>query len=848
MSPPTTISAAPGKDRFLKINPQSPLRSTGPLPARQAAEPIRPADGYGGPVPTVTSAPAFQPNSQVAPSQGLVSTVSQTLGKLTGLGSSLVDWLSGRTSQLEKAQKVADGVLALDTAMQALSDPQLQAKTGEFRARLQQGATLDDLQVEAYAVARETARRATGLTANDKQVLGAALAHQGCIVEMKTGEGKTLMEVMPAYLHALGGDGVHIITANDYLAGRDRATLGPVFQRLGLSTGAVSRELSPQQRKAANQADVVYGTASEFGFQYLEDHLTQDPNGRVSRDLSKVFALVDEADKVLLDEANTPMVISSNLPEDPKPARVMAAVVKHLKEGVDFRSDKKNRQAWLTEEGLDRVEKILGIGDLYSAKNEELVSYLQSAVQARALFQPGVQYLNTGREVVLIDEFTGRPKPGHRFAEGLHQAIEAAEGLVPGDGMLTMASITYPNCLRMYGKLAGMTGTGLSSRAEFHQVYGLDVQAVPTHKPVARQDLPDLMFNTGKERDQALADQVARLHKTGRPVLLGTRSIERSEDLSRMLQERGIPHQVLNAKNLPAEADIIAQAGHLGAVTVATNMAGRGTDIKLGADANQKAQVLALGGLAVLGSERHEARRIDEQLAGRAGRQGDPGSSQFFLSKEDELFRLHLDPKAKLEPEEMVRRAQQHADDKSLEMREYSLKYDGVVNKQRGLVYAARDAALDGVELRDELPEWIDKAVKRYESRMNDVEPSKRNQEANYLLGNPQPPVEASTKRGWLKTELEKAVAEQSGKMGPVLPQMLSAVYLRALDREWMEQISTLDDLREGNRWEAGQEENPLQMYEKKAHEAFESMLDGVAARTLHGLLSARPMAPAPPQ
>ena len=832
----------------MKINPQSGMRlAAAPLPAKQAAAPLAPADGYGGTVPTVTSAPAFQATSAETPTRGLVSTVSRTLSQLTGLGTSLMDWLSGRTSKLEKARQTAESVLALGTSMQAFSDDQLKARTQEFKDRLKAGASLEDIQVEAYAVARETARRATGLTANDKQVLGAALAHQGCIVEMKTGEGKTLMEVMPAYLHALGGNGVHIITANDYLAQRDRDMLEPVFTRLGLSSSVVSRALPENQRKAANQCDIVYGTASEFGFQYLTDHLTQDPNQRVSRDLSKVFALVDEADKVLLDEANTPLVISSNLPDDPKPARVMATVVKHLKEGVDFRSDKKTRQAWLTEEGLDRVEKILGMGDLYSAKNEELVSYLHSAVQARALFQPGVHYLNTGQEVVLIDEFTGRPKPGHRFSEGLHQAIEAAEGLTPGDGMLTMASITYPNCLRMYGKLAGMTGTGLSSRQEFGQVYGLDVQSVPTHRPTIRENLPDLMFNTSKERDQALADQVAKLHKTGRPVLLGTRSIERSEDFSRMLSQRGVPHQVLNAKNIPAEADIIAKAGHLGAVTVATNMAGRGTDIKLGADANQKAQVVALGGLAVLGSERHEARRIDEQLAGRAGRQGDPGSSQFYLSKEDELFRLHLDPEAKLEPEEMVRRAQQHADDKRLEIREYTLKYDAVVNKQRGLVYAARDLALDGAELKDELPEWISKAVERYESRMNDVEPSKRNQEANYLLGNPQPPVEASTQKGWLKAELEKAVAEQSSKMGPVLPQILTAVYVRALDREWMEQLSTLDDLREGNRWEAGQEENPLQMYEKKAHEAFESMLDGVAARTLHGLLSARPMAPPPP-
>ncbi len=799
-------------------------------------------------MPTVTSAPAFTQSAPAASSHGLLNAVSRTLGKLTGLGTSLVEWLSGRTSQMEEAHKTTQSVLALADTMKGLNDAQLGAKTAEFRQRLKAGASLDDLQVEAYAVAREAARRAIGLEANDKQILGAALAHQGCIVEMKTGEGKTLMEVMPAYLHALGGDGVHIITANDYLARRDRDTLGPVFEKLGLSSSVVSRGLDDPTRKAANQCDVVYGTASEFGFQYLTDHLTQDPNGRVSRDLSKVYALVDEADKVLLDEANTPLVISANLPDDPKPARVMAAVVKHLKEGVDFQSDKKTRQAWLTEEGQDRVEKILGMGDLYTAQNEKYVPYLHAAVQARALFEPGVHYLNTGKEIVLIDEFTGRPKPGHRFSEGLHQAIEAAEGLVPGDGMLTMASITYPNCLRMYGKLAGMTGTGQSSRAEFEKVYGLSVQSVPTNKPVIRQDLPDLMFNTAKERDQALADHIARLHATGRPILLGTRSIERSEELSALLSALKIPHNVLNAKNIPAEADIISKAGYKGAVTVATNMAGRGTDIKLGKDANEKAEVLALGGLAVLGSERHEARRIDEQLAGRAGRQGDPGSSQFFLSKEDDLFRINLEPNSKLQPEEMVSLAQQKADERSLDMREFGLKYDAVVNKQRALVYEARDAALDGADLPAELPEWIEKTARRYEDRMNDVDPAKRNEEANYLLGYPQPPVQASTQRGWLKGELEKAVAEQSQRMGPqVLPQVLSSVYLRALDREWMEQISSLDDLREGNQWEAGGEENPLQNYEKKAHQAFVSMLDGIAARSLHGLLSARPMAPAPP-
>jgi preprotein translocase subunit SecA len=814
-----------------------------------------------------SAAPSLARPVQSLAQSGASTAVSASVGwlaKFSGLAGALRDWVTGRTSRLEQAQQVVSQVLALESTLAQCSDAQLRSHSDDFRARLAAGASLDDIQVEAYAVAREAARRATGLMANDKQLLGAAFAHQGCIVEMKTGEGKTLMEAMPAYLHALTGQGVHIITANDYLAQRDRVTMNPIFERLGLTTSVVSRDLDESQRKAANQADITYGTASEFGFQYLTDHLTTDPNLRVSRDLSKVFALVDEADKVLLDEANTPLIISQNLAEDPKPTQVMAAVVKHLKAGADFQSDLKTRQAWLTEPGLERVEKILGVGDLYRPQNEELVAYLHTAVQARALYQNGIHYLKMGQEIVLIDEFTGRPKPGHRFAEGLHQAIEAAEGLVPGDAMLTMASITYPNCLRMYGKLAGMTGTGQSSEAEFQQVYGLNVQAVSTHRPVVRKDLDDVMFASARQRDTALADHVAQLHHQGRPVLLGTRSIERSEDFSRMLQERGIPHQVLNAKNLEAEADIIAQAGRLGAVTVATNMAGRGTDIKLGGDpallggspeaqqqcANEKTQVIALGGLAVLGSERHEARRIDEQLAGRAGRQGDPGSSQFWLSREDELFQLHIDKEAlhKLDPAQLVRQAQLHADDKNLEMREYTLKHDRVVNKQRSLVYEARDAVLDGAEVKENLPDFVARICDSFDIRSSEVDPARIQQDANYLLGNPDPPVVVPNKArsAWLKQALKQELAAQSERMGEALPGILSAVYLRSLDREWMEQISELDRLREGNVWEASQEENPLQHYEKKAHEAFDEMLDRVAARTVHGLLAARPMQPTP--
>jgi len=724
----------------------------------------------------------------------------------------IVSWLTGDTARQQSAHQVAAGVLALDSTVQGLTDAQLAGKTAELRARLVQGASLDDLQVEAFAVAREAARRVTGLTANDKQVLGAAYAHAGGIVEMKTGEGKTLMEVMPAYLHALTGGGVHIMTANDYLAGRDRETLAPVFEKLGLTTAVVNRQLAPAARKLANAADVTYGTAAEFGFQYLNDHLTQDPNARVTRDLSKVFALVDEADKVMLDEATTPLVISAPVGEDPAPVQTMAAVARQLVEGKDFEKDLKTRQAWLTESGLTRVEKMLGVGELYTAENQDLLPYLQSAVQARALFVEGRDYLRQGSEVVLIDEFTGRPKPGHRFSEGLHQAIEAQEGLRPGDGAINLASVNLPSFLKKYGKLSGMTGTG---SPEFSAIYGLDVQAVPTHRPVARQALPDRMFADGATRDQALADHVAELHRSGRPVLLGTRSIERSEELSALLELRGIPHNVLNARNLTAEAAIVEKAGKLGAVTVATNMAGRGTDIKLGGgDANERAHVVALGGLAVLGSERHEARRIDEQLAGRAGRQGDPGTSQFFLSRDDELFKLHGD-KAFTEPAAMVVDAQRRSEDRGLEGRTAMLKFEQEVNRQRDAVYGARDAALDGEDLTATLEDFI--------ARLSREEMTPE-------------------RRAYLGDDVATAVAAQKARMGEAFGGVLRAVYVRSLDSEWVEQMAELDRLREGNRWEGYQEEEPVRDYERKAHEAYDKMILSVAARTVHGLLSAKPL------
>lgn len=827
--------------------PQSQSRN-----ARGVASPGQTPDGYAG---SAISAPGVFPvaappgpsgKPTVLAQQGARSALAASglgwLDRVKGLGLQLVNWVTGASSRAADAQRVVEGVLALEKSISPLSDAQIKAKTQEFRTRLAQGASLEDIQVEAYAVAREAAARTLGLKANDKQILGAAFAHQGSIVEMKTGEGKTLMALMPAYLHALQGQGVHIITANEYLAQRDCSNMGRAFEALGMTTAVASRQQPLEQQRAAHHSDVVYSTAAEIGFQYLTDHLAMDPAQRVCRDLSQVFALVDEADKVLLDEANTPLILSSNLPENPKPIQTMAAVVRHLREDIDFQKDEKTRQAWLTEAGLERVEKILGLGDLYSTRNEALVPYLHAAVQAQALYQSGVHYLKQDEQIVLVDEFTGRPKPGHRFSEGLHQAIEAKEGLRPGDSMLTLASITYPNLLQLYGKLSGMTGTGLSAENEFAQIYGLPVNAVPTHQPVKRQDLPDLIFDTAAQRDQALADQVADLHKSGRPVLIGSRSIERSEQISAMLQERGIPHQVLNAKNLPREAEIIAQAGRKGAVTVATNMAGRGTDIKLGGDppdAAERSEVVSLGGLAVVGSERHEARRIDEQLAGRGGRQGDPGTSQFFLSREDDLFRIHLD---KPGPDE-VARAQQRAEDKNLEHRNWSQKFDHLANLQRGLVYARRDALLDGAKAEAELPELCSRVCQAFEVRSQDWEPGRMAQEMTELFG-ADLEVPAKGRGKWLQTQLDKALSEQKARMGEAFEMVLKSVLVSSMDREWMEHLEDLEQAREGNRWEGSQEEHPVRLYEKKAHEAFQAMDERVALRTLRGILSARPIPP----
>ncbi|GMU53043.1 MAG: protein translocase subunit SecA 1 [Candidatus Xenobia bacterium] len=763
---------------------------------------------------------------------------------LTSFGSAIKREVSGEARAERQARSLVAAVQAQD-----LTKADLKALTAGFKARLAAGESLEELQVEAYAAAREAARRVTGMTAFDEQVLGAVYAHQGSIVDMKTGEGKTLMGVLPTYLHALTGKGVHVVTANQYLAQRDRDQLAPIFAELGLTAGVIVPDQEKEARRAANQADITYGTASEFGFQYLTDNLAITSEERVGRDLSGVFALVDEADSLLLDEARTPLIIADRIPQDNRVAKVMAEVVRHLKPGQDIGTEPARKLAWLTEAGSEKAGKLLGIANLYEPQNESLVSALHSAVTARALYQRNTHYVVQQGEVVLVDEFTGRLKPGHRFAEGLHQAIEAAEGLEIGPEQKTMAGITYPNYFRLYSKVSGMTGTGASAAQEFREVFGLPVRLVPTHKPRIRVDHQDQLYATSAQRDAALAAEVKRLHQTGQPVLIGSRSIERSQELSQILTELGIPHQVLNALNAEREAGIIAEAGKKGAVTIATNMAGRGVDIKLGPGVRE------LGGLAVLLSERHEARRIDEQFIGRSGRQGDPGRSQCFLSLQDDLFRLHGEklpevgssPLTGLKVQAAVAAAQARAEGRDLESRQHLLKYDGVVNLQRQAVYAERDAVIAGAEV--DLEKMVERVSQDAEQRHFGtglaVNQPQLQKELSYLLGGK--PVAAPSfengpaLKGWLRGQLQTALAAQQAALPPgVLGNVVRSAYLEALDQEWATQQTSLEQLRDGAWMQAYGEKEPLREYERGAHELYGGMLDRVAARVMHSSLSLR--------
>ncbi|MDU5736928.1 MAG: preprotein translocase subunit SecA, partial [Veillonella sp.] len=600
-----------------------------------------------------------------------------------------------------------------------LSDANLVAKTDEFKRRLQKGETLDDILPEAFAVVREAAKRVLGMRHFDVQLIGGICLHRGNIAEMRTGEGKTLVATLPVYLNALTGNGVHVVTVNDYLATRDSEQMGRLYNFLGLSTGLIVANLDFNQRKEAYACDITYGTNNEFGFDYLRDNMVSDVSQMVQRPLN--YAIVDEVDSILIDEARTPLIISGPGQRSTDNYYKLAKIVPHLVKDEDYTIDEKQKTIAPTDSGIAKVEKMLGVENLYDSENIELNHLLGASLRAYAMMHRDTDYVVKDGEVVIVDEFTGRLMFGRRYSDGLHQAIEAKEGLKVERESQTLASVTFQNYFRMYKKLAGMTGTAKTEEKEFIDIYGLEVLPIPPNKPLARIDLPDQIFKTKAAKYRAVVRNAVERHQTGQPILIGTTSITQSEELSDMLLRAGVPHKVLNAKHHEKEAEIVADAGQMGMVTIATNMAGRGTDITLGEG------VPELGGLAILGTERHESRRIDNQLRGRAGRQGDPGSSQFFLSLEDDLMRIFgadnitgIMDKLGMEEDEpiehslitkSIERAQKKVEDHNYNIRKYVLEYDDVMNQQREVLYEQRRRILRNESLRDTINEMIDKLV-----------------------------------------------------------------------------------------------------------------------------------------
>jgi preprotein translocase subunit SecA len=803
---------------------------------------------------------------------------------------------------LAKLQKTVDQINELESTWQALSDEQLQAKTDELRARYQQGESLEQLLPEAFATVRETAVRTLGLRHYDVQLIGGMVLHQGKIAEMRTGEGKTLMATLPVYLNALTGQGVHVITVNDYLAQRDADWMMPVYRFLGLSVGVAVADMSFEQKKQAYQADVTYGTNNEFGFDYLRDNMAFALEQKVQRQL--YFAIIDEVDSILIDEARTPLIISGAMEGSSELYRKIDVIIPHLirqqeENGPgDYALDEKQRQVYLTEEGQQRVEELLvqqGLlaeGDsLYQAGNLNLMHHITAALKAHTLFQKDVDYIVKNNEIVIIDEHTGRSMPGRRWSEGLHQAVEAKEGVPIQKENQTLASITFQNYFRLYDKLAGMTGTADTEAYEFQQIYGLEVVVIPTNKPMVRDDQADLVYLTQEDKFAAIIEDIKTCRDRAQPVLVGTASIEASEFLSHLLNKEKIQHQVLNAKFHAKEADIVAEAGRPGMVTIATNMAGRGTDIVLGGNlsrelaevtdpqAREKAeqdwrqrheQVLAAGGLRIIGSERHESRRIDNQLRGRAGRQGDPGSSRFYLSLKDNLMRIFASERVGaimqrlgMKPGESIEHpwitkaienAQRKVEGRNFDIRKQLLEFDDVANDQRQVIYGQRARIMETENVSDMIDNMREDVVDHFVNQF--VPPNSMPEQWDIAgLGNQlvnefgvHLPIEQ-----WLAEEatlgeedihqrVQAAVAERiaakKAQLGDeVLHQLEQSILLQALDSHWREHLAAMDFLRQGIHLRGYAQKDPKQEYKREAFALFTDMLTTLQADVI-GTLS----------
>jgi preprotein translocase subunit SecA len=758
---------------------------------------------------------------------------------------------------LKRLQPLVAQINELEGQMRALSDADLGAQTARFRERLDNGEPLDDLLPEAFATVREASQRVLSMRHFDVQLIGGIILHNGAIAEMKTGEGKTLVATLPCYLNALSGKGAHVITVNDYLARRDTEWMGQVYRFLGMQVGTILHGLNDQERKAAYGADITYGTNNEFGFDYLRDNMKFDVDSLVQRDLH--FAVVDEVDSILIDEARTPLIISGPAEKSTHLYYQVNGIIPRLKKERDFTLDEKARSVTLTEEGVAAAESLLDVDNLYDPSNIDMLHHVNQGLKAHALFKRDVDYIVKNGEVIIVDEFTGRLMPGRRYSEGLHQALEAKENVKIENENQTLATITFQNYFRMYDKLAGMTGTADTEAAEFKKIYDLDVTVVPTNLPMVRQDFPDVIYKTRREKYEAVIEEIRELHKAGQPVLVGTINIDVSEQLSKQLKKRGVPHTVLNAKHHESEAEIVAEAGQPGAVTISTNMAGRGTDIKLGEGVQE------VGGLHILGTERHESRRIDNQLRGRSGRQGDPGSSRFYMALEDDLLRIFGGERItsimeKLgmqegEPIEhnLISRAIENAQSKveghNFEIRKQLLEYDDVMNQQREVIYKQRRDLLTGIDIRDTIEDILMDAAEGQAGQFADerAHAAEWDWEAlsNSLFGQfglkidtpDEDTLDGLTAEGLAELIYEvchQAYLEKAAAIGDEEFRKIERyIMLQTVDTLWKDHLLSMDHLKEGIGMRAYAQQNPLLVYKKEGFDMFQDLMERIKEETL---------------
>ncbi len=761
--------------------------------------------------------------------------------------------------ELKKFKPVVEQVNALEESIQAMSDAQLKGQTARFKERLEKGESLDDILPETFATVREASVRTLQMRHFDSQIIGGIVLHQGKIAEMKTGEGKTLVSTLPVYLNALSGKGAHVITVNDYLASRDAEWMGQIYSFLGLSVGSIIHGLDDDERKQAYGSDITYGTNNEFGFDYLRENMKFYKESLVQGELN--FAIVDEVDSILIDEARTPLIISGPAEKSTSLYYQVNSIIPSLVREVDFTIDEKAKAVVLTEEGVAKTEKKLAVDNLYDPKCIEFLHHTNQALKAHTLFKRDVDYIVKNGEVLIVDEFTGRLMPGRRYSEGLHQALEAKENVKIENENQTLATITFQNYFRMYNKLAGMTGTADTEAAEFKKIYDLDVLVVPTNQPMIREDCPDVIYKTKKEKYEAVMDDIIELHKKGQPVLVGTISIDVSEDLSRNLKKRGIKHEVLNAKNHRKEAEIVSNAGQKGAITISTNMAGRGTDIVLGEG------VTDLGGLHIMGTERHESRRIDNQLRGRSGRQGDPGSSRFYLALDDDLLRIFggeritgiMDRLGMEEGEPIehnlisraIENAQRKVEGHNFDIRKQLIEYDDVMNQQREVIYKQRREALRGENLKPAIEDMISEKAEdisyRYaeERSLPEEWDIKGLKDATFKQFNFQIKIDDDTLDGLTVEGLSLYICESAMKTyheketligEEELRQLERIVILQTVDNLWKDHLLSMDHLKEGIGLRGYAQQNPLIVYKKEGFDMFHEMISRVKEETL-GLL-----------